>query len=104
MIKTVKMASKPAVGIDLGTSYSVIAVYRNDSIEIIPNDQGNRLTPSYVGFTPHERIIGQGAYYQAHLHPENTIYGKELKMFVVIRKNYFLKIFYSCKTFDWSKF
>lgn len=66
-----------AIGIDLGTSYSAIAVYRNDSVEIIPNSQGNRVTPSYVAFTRDERLIGEGAVFQAPNNPENTIYGKD---------------------------
>lgn len=70
------MATTPAIGIDLGTSYSAIAIYRNDAVEIIPNSQGNRVTPSCVAFTRDERLIGEGAVYQAPNNPENTIYGK----------------------------
>lgn len=66
-----------AVGIDLGTSYSVVAVYRNGSVEIVPNNQGNRTTPSCVAFTDQERLIGEGAYFQAGQNPENTLYGIE---------------------------
>ncbi len=63
-----------AVGIDLGTTFSCIAVWQNDRVEIIANDQGNRTTPSYVSFTAEERLIGDAAKQMAANNPKNTIF------------------------------
>ncbi|KAK2001293.1 hsp70-like protein [Colletotrichum falcatum] len=63
-----------AVGIDLGTTYSCVAYYANDKIEIIANDQGNRTTPSFVGFTDTERLIGDAAKNQVAMNPHNTVF------------------------------
>merc|ERR1712013_199696 len=62
------------VGIDLGTTYSCVAVWENDRVEIIANDQGNRTTPSQVAFTDEERILGDAAKNQGAMNPENTIF------------------------------
>lgn len=62
------------IGIDLGTTYSCVGVFRNGQVEIIPNDQGNRITPSYVAWSSDERLVGDAAKNQATINPENTVF------------------------------
>lgn len=73
------MAAKgegPAIGIDLGTTYSCVGLWQNNRVEIIVNDQGCRTTPSYVAFTELEHFVGDAAKNQADMNPINTVYGK----------------------------
>ena len=63
-----------AIGIDLGTTFSCVGVWKNDKVEIIANDQGNRTTPSYVAFTETERLLGDSAKNQCSQNPENTVF------------------------------
>ncbi|KOM28564.1 hypothetical protein LR48_Vigan549s011900 [Vigna angularis] len=69
------------VGIDLGTTYSCVAVWleEHSRVEIIHNDQGNRITPSCVAFTENQRLIGDAAKNQAAINPTNTLFEAHLK-------------------------
>eukprot|EP00756_Hemistasia_phaeocysticola_P035370 Hpha_TRINITY_DN16579_c0_g4::TRINITY_DN16579_c0_g4_i1::g.133505::m.133505 len=69
-----KKVEGPVIGIDLGTTYSVVGVWQNGEVQIIANEMGNRITPSVVAFTETERLIGDGAKNQMSQNPENTVY------------------------------
>merc|ERR1712118_403170 len=69
-----KKIDGPVIGIDLGTTYSCVGIYKNGRVEIIPNDQGNRITTSYVAFTDEERLIGEAAKNQATIQPTQTLF------------------------------
>ncbi|XP_050387500.1 heat shock cognate 70 kDa protein 2-like [Argentina anserina] len=64
----------PAIGIDLGTTYSCVGIWQNGRVEIIANEQGNRTTPSYVSFTNNGRLIGDAAKNQVSMNPINTVF------------------------------
>lgn len=68
------MSKNIAIGIDLGTTYCCVGIYREGIVEIIPNDQGNRTTPSCVSFIGDNRLIGDQAKFQASSNPSNTIF------------------------------
>jgi heat shock protein 5 len=64
----------PVIGIDLGTTYSCVGVFKNNGVEIIPNELGSRITPSVVAFTDEERLVGEAAKNQGPINPERTLY------------------------------
>ena len=64
----------PVIGIDLGTTYSCVGIFKNGRVEIIPNEMGNRITPSQVAFTDDEKLVGESAKNQASQNPLRTVY------------------------------
>jgi L1 cell adhesion molecule like protein len=66
--------SRIAIGIDLGTTYSYLAVFEHGKVQMIPNEEDNRMTPSYVTFTNTQRFVGEKAKNHAIIDPNNTIY------------------------------
>ena len=81
-----------AIGIDLGTTYSCVAAWQHNRVEIIANEQGNRSTPSCVAFTDCERLIGEAAKNQVASAPTNTVFG----WFFSSLWAYYLNLFVFC--------
>ncbi|KAG8723177.1 ATPase with role in protein import into the ER [Ceratobasidium sp. 395] len=69
-----QLSDTTVIGIDLGTTYSCVAIYHEGRVDIIPNEQGNRITPSWVGFSDNERLIGDAAKQAFHKMPSQTIF------------------------------
>ena len=65
--------TNPAIGIDLGTTYSCVGVWKDDGVQIITNAEGSRTTPSYVAFKGSERLVGEPAKNQAAKNHKNTV-------------------------------
>ncbi|KAE8808147.1 heat shock cognate 70 kDa protein-like [Hordeum vulgare] len=80
----------PAIGIDLGTTYSCVAVWRpvHQRVEVIANDQGNLTTPSCVAFTDIWRFIGDAAMNQAAMNPANTVFGENCQLTITCMLNF----------------
>jgi len=80
-----------AIGIDLGTTYSCCAVWRNGGVEMIPNENGNTITPSYVSFARGETVVGDLAKSQCSVFPKQTVFdakrliGRSLTERVVVK-------------------
>jgi heat shock protein 5 len=72
--KKKKEIEGPVIGIDLGTTYSCVGIFKNGRVEIIPNELGNRITPSTVAFTDDEKLVGESAKNQATMNPLRTVY------------------------------
>ena len=73
------------IGIDLGTTYSCVGIFKNGRVELIANDQGNRITPSYVAFTSDgERLIGDAAKNQLTSNPESKLFEFVFNRMIII--------------------
>jgi heat shock protein 5 len=74
LISDTHIVDGPVIGIDLGTTYSCVGIFKNGRVEIIPNEFGNRITPSYVAWTDEEKLVGESAKNQAHINPKRSVY------------------------------
>ena len=70
----VEKTSQPSIGIDLGTTYSVVGVWQNEKVEILKNFQNQTTTPSYVAFKDRDRSVGDLAKASAARNPANTVF------------------------------
>lgn len=93
-----------AVGIDLGTTFSCVAVYRDRKVEIIPNNLGNKVMPSYVAFNNMEVLVGESAKNLIRIEPANTVFGKTKRFFHLKTSFYSISFHFRCKALDWPKF
>jgi hypothetical protein len=106
MVFSNSKAVGPAIGLDLGTTYSCVAIWRRDRGEVIAIDQGNRLTPSCVAFTDEERFVGEAAVNQALLNPANTVSGENYTRAVCLLNTvtssltYMLAMLFSCTPYQ----
>lgn len=64
----------PVIGIDLGTTYSCVGIMKGGKVEILVNDQGNRITPSWVAWNDEERLVGDAAKNQYSSNPHRTVF------------------------------
>lgn len=82
-LKMPTKAERNAIGIDLGTTYSCVAIWfdKHNRVEIIPNEQGNKITPSCVAWNETEFLVGEAAKNQISRNPKNTVFGKFVQRF-----------------------
>ena len=75
--------NEDVIGIDLGTAYSRVGVMLNGKVEILANEQGNRITPSYVAFNDEQRLVGDAARNQCVGNPTRTIFDSKQVAYTV---------------------
>lgn len=77
-----------AFGLDFGTTYCCVAIWKNGQPIIVPNDHGNLKTPSYVAFAEDQILVGEVARMQAKKNPKNTIYDLKLLLTSTYSENH----------------